>query len=83
MNYYNFYFIIKITRFYFKYKGEVEMIQVTWKNLIMKLTVWLLSEILLTFLGLDNLADYSEFIFSQQVSFYNHVNSYHQISMII
>ena len=59
------------------------MIQVTWKNLIMKLTFWLLSEILLTFLGLDNLADYSEFIFSKEVSFYNSVNSYHQISMII
>ncbi len=59
------------------------MIQVSWKDLIMKLTVWLLSEILLTFLGLDNLADYSEFIFSQEVSFCNYFNSYHQISMII
>ncbi len=59
------------------------MIQVTWKNLVTKLIIWLLSEILLAFLGLDNLADYSEFIFSQDVSFYNSFNSYEQISMSI
>lgn len=34
-----------------------------WKKLIVKTTVWLTVEIILNLLGLDNLADYSEFIY--------------------
>ncbi|WP_322744406.1 MULTISPECIES: hypothetical protein [unclassified Coleofasciculus] len=30
------------------------------------MTTWILSEIILNLLGLDNLADYSEFIFDQE-----------------
>ena len=37
--------------------------QIKWKYLLAKIFVWLMSEIILTFLGIDNLADYSEFIF--------------------
>ncbi len=37
--------------------------RVKWKQLLLKILVWLAVEILLTFLGLDDLADYSEFIF--------------------
>ncbi len=37
--------------------------QVQWKKLLAKIIVWLAAEILLNFLGLDNLADYSEFLF--------------------
>ena len=37
--------------------------QIKWKYLLAKISVWLISEIILTFLGIDNLADYSEFIF--------------------
>ncbi len=37
--------------------------QVQWKKLLAKTIVWLAAEILLNFLGLDNLADYSEFLF--------------------
>ncbi len=59
------------------------MIQVTWKNLITKLTVWLLSEILLTFLGLDNLADYSEFIFSKEVMFLTGINIDNQVLLMV
>ena len=33
------------------------------KNLLTKMLVWLAAEILLTSLGTDDLADYSEFIF--------------------
>ena len=40
---------------------------VNWKALLAKTTVWLAAEILLNLLGLDNLADYSEFIFERQV----------------
>ncbi len=33
-----------------------------WKKLLVKIIVWLVVEILLTILGIDDLADYSEFI---------------------
>lgn len=39
-----------------------------WQKLIVKLLIWLAAEILLTFLGLDNLANYSEFIYRQPTS---------------
>lgn len=41
--------------------------QVKWKKLLTKTVVWLAAEILLNFLGMDNLADYSEFIFDRGV----------------
>ncbi|VEP15474.1 conserved hypothetical protein [Hyella patelloides LEGE 07179] len=34
-------------------------------KLITKLLVWLTAEILLNFLGLDDLADYSEFVYER------------------
>ncbi|EAZ88716.1 hypothetical protein [Crocosphaera chwakensis] len=39
--------------------------QVKWKKLLLYLFITLMSEILLNFLGLDDLADYSEFIFQK------------------
>lgn len=39
--------------------------QVKWKKLIVKITIWLFIEVLFSFLGLDNLADYSEFVFEK------------------
>ncbi|AFZ20827.1 hypothetical protein [Allocoleopsis franciscana] len=38
-----------------------------WKKLFVKTTVWLAAEIILNLIGLDNLADYSEFIYEQEV----------------
>ena len=38
---------------------------VRWKKLLVKTTLWLVAEIWLNFLGIDNLADYSEFIFER------------------
>ncbi len=38
------------------------------KKLITKFLIWLMAEILLSFLGLDDLADYSEFIFERSRS---------------
>ncbi|MGK7890517.1 MAG: hypothetical protein AB4042_14395 [Leptolyngbyaceae cyanobacterium] len=35
--------------------------QVRWKQLIIQSTVWLLTEIVLTSIGIDDLADYSEY----------------------
>ncbi len=34
-----------------------------WQQILVKITFWLIVEIFLNLLGLDNLADYSEFIF--------------------
>lgn len=39
-----------------------------WKKLLIKTTVWLAAEILLNLLGFDNIADYSEFIYEQEVT---------------
>jgi hypothetical protein len=36
---------------------------VKWKVLITKVAIWMFFELLLTLLGLDDLADYSEFVF--------------------
>lgn len=36
---------------------------VKWKKLIARFTIWFALEIALTFLGLDDLANYSEYIF--------------------
>jgi hypothetical protein len=38
-----------------------------WQKLFVKTTVWLAAEIILNLIGLDNLADYSEFIYGQEV----------------
>jgi len=41
--------------------------EIKWKKLFARTMVWLAAEILLNFLGLDNLADYSEFVFEKHV----------------
>ncbi|ERT08991.1 hypothetical protein M595_1051 [Lyngbya aestuarii BL J] len=41
--------------------------QVRWKKLITKTLIWLLAELLLNLIGLDDLADYSEFLFERNV----------------
>ena len=38
-----------------------------WSNLVLKIIIWLSGEIYLTAIGLDNLADYSEFVFQYKV----------------
>ncbi|MEW6497162.1 MAG: hypothetical protein AB1589_32365 [Cyanobacteriota bacterium] len=37
--------------------------QTQWQKIFVKITFWLIVEIVLNLLGLDNLADYSEFVF--------------------
>jgi len=36
-----------------------------WKKLLSQVIVWLVAEIILNLLGLDNLADYGEFVFDK------------------
>jgi hypothetical protein len=38
-----------------------------WKKVWLKATVWLAAEIVLNWIGIDNLADYSEFVFDKEV----------------
>ncbi len=37
--------------------------QIKWKKLIICLLIWLATEILFNLIGIDDLADYSEFVF--------------------
>jgi hypothetical protein len=39
-----------------------------WKKVLVKSTVWLAAEIILNLLGLDTLADYSEFLYEQEIA---------------
>ena len=39
-----------------------------WKKVLVKSTVWLAAEIILNLLGVDTLADYSEFLYEQEVA---------------
>ncbi|MEW6497954.1 MAG: hypothetical protein AB1589_36460 [Cyanobacteriota bacterium] len=39
-----------------------------WKKIWVKAVIWLVTEIILNLLGLDNLADYSEFLFEQEIA---------------
>ncbi|BBA79972.1 hypothetical protein RGRSB_1555 [cyanobacterium endosymbiont of Rhopalodia gibberula] len=38
-----------------------------WKTFVFKTIFWMMGEILLNLLGLDNVADYSEFLFGQEL----------------
>lgn len=42
-----------------------------WKKIALKVTIWLVAEVYLNFLGLDNMADYSEFIFERDAIVFN------------
>lgn len=38
------------------------------RQLFLKTTTWLIAEVILNLVGLDNLADYSEFLFDQTLN---------------
>ncbi|WP_446391553.1 hypothetical protein [Coleofasciculus sp. B1-GNL1-01] len=46
-----------------------------WKKLVFTTTLWLVTEIILNLLGLDNLADYSEFVFGRNGNLGQSLNS--------
>lgn len=48
---------------------------IQWKKLLLTTTIWLATEIILNLLGLDNLADYSEFVFGRDLNPGNSLNS--------
>jgi hypothetical protein len=51
-----------------------------WKKVLLKTTIWLAAEIMLNLLGLDNIADYSEFVYGQEVVL---LNSLHQPTIVL
>jgi hypothetical protein len=42
--------------------------QVYWKTLILKIVSWIIAEVILNLAGLDNLANYGEFIYKPYLS---------------
>ncbi|HIK32461.1 MAG TPA: hypothetical protein IGS17_04695 [Oscillatoriales cyanobacterium M59_W2019_021] len=42
--------------------------KIQWKQLVIRSAIWLATEVLLTVAGLDDLADYSEFVFEKHAS---------------
>lgn len=51
----------------------------SWQHSLAKITIWLVTEILLTCVGLDNIADCGEFVFGQEFS----TQGYHQAAITI
>ncbi|MDA0265959.1 MAG: hypothetical protein O2890_00230 [Cyanobacteria bacterium] len=41
---------------------------IRWKQLVLSAMLWMVAEVVLTFTGMDGLADYGEYHFSYQVS---------------
>ncbi len=37
-----------------------------WQKLLIKITFWFIAEVLLNIFGMDDLADYSEFVFEHR-----------------
>ena len=52
------------------------MMEIRWHKLLGKFTIWLTLEIVLNLMGLDDIADYSEFIFERGNSPVATVNVY-------
>ncbi len=46
--------------------------KIQWHKLILKIFFWLLVEALLNLIGIDDLADYSEFLFMPKVTVQSH-----------
>ncbi len=42
--------------------------KVDWRKLLIQTSVWITSEIFLNLIGLDNIADYSEFLLKQKTT---------------
>jgi uncharacterized membrane protein len=47
---------------------EVKEMKVYWKTLMLNIGGWIIAEVILSFAGLDNLANYSEFLYKPYLS---------------
>lgn len=41
-----------------------------WKHLLVQATIWVIAEVVLNVAGLDNLADYGEFVFGREFTWH-------------
>lgn len=48
--------------------------KIHWKTAFIKTIVWLAAEIVLNLMGVDSLADYSEFIYEHQLAALSHLH---------
>lgn len=48
-----------------------------WKQSLSRIIIWLAAEVILNCVGLDDLADYSEYVFERNTVVFNHS---HQLS---
>jgi hypothetical protein len=55
------------------YNYEVKAMTKLTKKSVVKIMIWLAAEIMLNLAGLDDLADYSEFVFERSVVTYNYI----------
>ncbi len=55
------------------------MVNIQWQKVWLKVIIWLAAEIILNLIGLDNIADYSEFIFDREVVV--EINYYQEVSI--
>lgn len=53
--------VINLTKLPSYQKEEITM-KIKWQKLIMKICFWLLVEVIYNLIGIDELADYSEFV---------------------
>jgi hypothetical protein len=53
-----------------------------WKKIWVKATMWVITEIALNLLGLDNLADYSEFIYEQESAIATYQNQMTVVTLL-
>ena len=42
------------------------MQKIKWKKLLLETSIWFIAEIILSLIGIDDLADYSEFLLEQK-----------------
>lgn len=61
---------------------QVNVMNAQWKkvctNLLVKTTFWLLTEVVLNLAGLDDLANYGEFVFGREIT-----NGYTPVNMVL
>ena len=54
---------------------------VRWKKLLLKTTFWVATEICFNLIGIDDLVDYSEFVFGQQEVVQSLLKPIHSLSL--
>jgi hypothetical protein len=65
---------------WFQSQAESSAMRCHWEKPLVKIAVWLCAEITLSLMGLDNLADYSEFVFQDR---YDHLTESSHLVLVM